>query len=104
VQQIDVNNSLNEELRKQILARLGAYITPPSTHGINPAVNSPVVQEFKQSSTIPEIGDKEIILLKLFGEFTKKDEGKVLASELGKFARFVQSEVAKSSSRETPVS
>ncbi len=102
MQPLDVN-AINAELCRQLYAKLGLNIpTPtPSTHGITNASNSPAVQEFKQSPTTRTLDDKETLLIDWYREFTQKDEGKVLASEFGKFARFLQSEVAKSSTKET---
>lgn len=85
------------------LQRIGAlpnsYVTQPNQHKlpeITNASNSSEKLNSKQSLT-EGLEDKEILLLNLFREFTKKDEGKVLAAELGKFARFVQSDIAKAS-------
>jgi hypothetical protein len=89
---------ISTELQKQLLARLGIQV--PATygvHGVSNATNSPATQEFKQSPITHITDEKEFLLLTWFREFNQKDEAKVLASELGKFARFVQSESAKSS-------
>lgn len=66
-------------------------ITPP------PAQGAPMAQ---QLSTVPAVTEskptgQEALLLKLYDEFVNTDEGKQLAANLAKFARFAQSKVAK---------
>jgi hypothetical protein len=96
-------NQLRTHLENELLQRIGVLQNNSAiTSDLNKLTgitksNSPDKLEFKQSLT-NGLEDKEIILLTLFKEFTKKDEGKVLAAELGKFARYVQSEIAKSTS------
>lgn len=100
----------NKELEKLILSRLGVSSLPELIGKLGvakpleekvipesiPVVDTGSDTEKDNYSLISQLGDKELLLLKLFNEFTKKDEGRVLASELGKFARYVQSEVSKS--------
>ncbi len=99
----DLNRELTQQLHQLLLARImpaQRYNNPEQVKldGITNDSNSPVQLDSKQSLT-REVDAKECILIDLFREFTKKDEGKVLASELGKFARFAQSESAKSSNK-----
>ncbi len=97
----DLNN-IRTRLENELLQRIGLHPNNAVQHnterltGItsNDGGNSLSKLNSKQSLT-SALEDKEIILLHLLGEFTKKDEGKVLASELNKFARYVQSEAAK---------
>lgn len=97
------------ETEKQIL---NTYL---GVSGNNPEVISPATSTALQSQPAEELEpppEKEVIVVKddggilsgveklflqLYREYVKKDEGKQLASELGKFARFTQSEVAKTS-------
>lgn len=54
----------------------------------------------KESSVVSEgLSGTEKLFLQLYREFVKKDDGKQLAAELGKFSRFAQSELAKASSQ-----
>lgn len=46
-----------------------------------------------QQSPAVELPKEAEMLLRLYGEFANTDDGKALAAGLGKFARFVQSEV-----------
>lgn len=77
--------------------------TAPNQNRLNEVIpngiNSSSKSDFKQSLT-SGLEEKEILLINLLREFTKKDEGKVLVAEFGKFARFLQSEVAKASKEE----
>ncbi len=97
--QIDVNK-FRADLENQLLTRIGIlpnYGVPTGVQSSDGSImNTSPEKNYKQSS-IAQLSDKEVILLKLFGEFTKKDEGKELSAELGKFSRFVQSEVMKAS-------
>lgn len=52
------------------------------------AAPAPVAQQS------PAVGQQEL-LLKLYDEFVNTDDGKQLAANLAKFARFAQSKVAK---------
>lgn len=97
---LDVNK-LRADLENQLLTRIGIlpnYAIPTGVQSSEGSTysTSPEKQNYKQSP-LAELNNKEVILLKLFGEFTKKDEGKELSAGLGKFARFVQSELAKTS-------
>jgi hypothetical protein len=76
-----------------------------NTQSISPATSSP-----QQSQTPVEVKSPveqddvtltgtQKLLLQMYSEFVKKDDGKQLASEIGKFARFIQSEVAKTSDK-----
>lgn len=106
---LDVNK-LTAQLERELYARIAPHLTqdvkvsdPNRLTGVTQQSNSSDKSDFKQSLT-SLLEDKEVILLKLLGEFTKKDEGKVLASELGKFARYVQSEVMKASNVDKEIS
>lgn len=106
--QLDIQG-IRSQLEREILSRYGVL----PNHGVQPEVdklngitnasNSPDKLNFKQS-LVNSLEEKELLLLHLYREFTKKDEGKVLAAELGKLARFVQSEVAKANMKENPSS
>jgi hypothetical protein len=94
------SQGIRSQLEREILARYGVLpngTTLPEANklnGITNASNSLDKLDFKQS-LVDSLEDKEFLLIHLYREFTKKDDGKVLAAELGKLARFVQSEVAK---------
>lgn len=47
------------------------------------------------SRSAPAPQGQEALLLKLYDEFVNMDEGKQLAANLAKFARYAQSKVAK---------
>lgn len=107
--QLDIQG-IQSQLEREILARLkgvlpnqGILPEADKLNGITNASNSPDKLDFKQS-LVDSLEDKEFLLIHLYREFTKKDEGKVLAAELGKLARFVQSEVAKANKKDEPSS
>ena len=91
------------DVKSLLLRELG--ITHNSDGSITNA--SPVNLQDKQSqaetlglpiedtSVNSPVTSKEKLLIDMYREFTKKDDGKALASEFSKFSRFIQSEVAK---------
>ena len=101
-----INQILNgADVRSLLLKELG--ITQNSDGSIATSNPSPVNLQDKQSQaetlgnptedtmTNILVNSKERLLMDVYREFTKKDDGKALASEIGKLARFMQSEVAK---------
>lgn len=62
-----------------------------------PAPAAPATQQLSAAPTVTESKPtgQEALLLKLYDEFVNTDEGKQLAANLAKFARFAQSKVAK---------
>lgn len=57
------------------------------------AASAPAAPVAQQSPAAPQ--GQEALLLKLYDEFVNTDEGKQLAANLAKFARYAQSKVAK---------
>jgi len=101
-----INQVLNgADVRYLLLKELG--ITQNSDGSIATGNPSPVNLQDKQSQAetlgLPTVDTsvnipvttKEKLLIDMYREFTKKDDGKALASEFSKFSRFIQSEVAK---------
>jgi len=93
------------DVKSLLLRELG--ITQNLDGSITTGNSSPVNLQDKQSQTetlgLPvedasvnsPVTSKEKLLIDMYREFTKKDDGKALASEFSKFSRFIQSEVAK---------
>ena len=101
-----VNQLLNgADIKSLLLKELG--IKQNSDGSIATGNPSPVNLQDKQSPTTTlespsedslvniKGTTKEKLLLDMYREFTKKDDGKALSSEFSKFSRFIQSEVAK---------
>ena len=92
----EVSMSTNDHLQRVLqdyqdqLYQLNQLIRNPS---LALSAQAPAAAATQQSSGTPA-GQQEL-LLKLYDEFVKTDEGKQLAAGLGKFARFAQSKVDK---------
>lgn len=91
---------LYDELQAQLKTLGAAAHNPYSLLGLQPPVapqgqtqqlSAPKVEES------PVLSGQQELLLKMYDEFVTTDDGKALAANLNKFARFVQSRVAKSS-------
>lgn len=97
---------LYDELQAQLKA-LGAVAQNPYPFLNNAAAQmhapqQPIQEQTQQLSTSPVdesavLSGQQELLLKMYDEFVTTDDGKALAANLNKFARFVQSKVAKSS-------
>lgn len=74
------------------LQRVQQMLSTPAPVPVAPAAQqlpaAPAVAE-------PKPTGQETLLLKLYDEFVNTDEGKQLAANLAKFARFAQSKAAK---------
>lgn len=69
-------------------------IAPPQESSISP---TPEVQQVTEQLSTLNLSGQQELLLKMYDEFAITDDGKALAANLNKFARFVQSKVAKTS-------
>lgn len=75
-------------------------IAPPQESSISPTPE--VQQNTEQLSTLDQIqklplSTQQEMLLKMYDEFATTDDGKALAASFSKFARYIQSRVAKAS-------
>ena len=95
--------NLSESERQILNTYLGVSGNSPtisSATSMTPQSQPAVIEQpqDRESSLIPEgLTGTEKLFLQLYREFVKKDDGKQLAAELGKFSRFAQSELAKAS-------
>lgn len=84
----------NQQLA-QLQAQLGRL--QQAQQMLSQPVATPAQPVAQQSSAPAPVEGQEALLLRLYDEFVKTDEGKQLAANLARFARFAQSKAAKES-------